>query len=276
MTYIHNWKSFNEEIHNDISLSIQFNDFDFVLEGNNSIEFLKEKIKNIFFNLKTKAQIKNFLKYSISKIFNSSLTNKRILIIFILSLTMIKISSSEIKSIDFHNIKINSYINDLLLAGIEPQPNINYNDAVSDETLEFLDKLSFRESSNNWKSAKKGYVGQYQFGKYAFADIGKQPIDSDEFINNPDIYSKEEQNKDVIKLLKKNKYYLRNYYKYIGQTINGVEITESGMLAASHLVGQNAVKRFLASNGKNNDTDGNGVPCSNYLKYFTGYKLNII
>jgi hypothetical protein len=272
MTYIHNWNSFNE----NINLLNNLNDFDYILEGNNTLEFMKEKIKNMFDKLKTKSQIKEFFKQVVTKIFKSKLPYKRILLIFLISISTSKIASSDLKRIDFIENEIKDYVNKLIDFGLTPYKDISYMDASSDETLEFLDKLAYRESRNNWLSAKKGYVGKYQFGKHAFKDIKKNQIDSATFVNNPNLYPEDEQNRDVIKLLKNNKYYLRNYYKYIGQTIGGIKITESGMLAASHLVGQKAVKNFLSSNGKINDKDGNGVSCYNYLKYFTGYKLNLI
>jgi hypothetical protein len=272
MNHIHSWVSFNEEFY----LPNKLSEFDYILEGNNTLEFLKEKIKNIFDTLKVKSQVIDFFKHTFTKIYNSNLPYKRVLLVFILSLSMSKISSSDIKNLNIIDNQIKNYIDELLEFGLSPNKNITYTDATSDETLKFLDKLAYRESRNNWLASKKGYVGKYQFGKYAFKDIKKNQIDSASFVNNPNLYPEDEQNRDVIKLLKKNKHYLRNHYKYISQNINGIEITESGMLAASHLVGQKAVKRFLDSNGKLNDKDGNGVPCSNYLKYFTGYKLNLI
>jgi len=272
MNYIHNWKSFNE---NTETINLYY-DFDYILEGNYTLEFMKDKIKIMFDKLKTTSQILSFFKYTVIKIFNSNLPYKKVLLIFLISVATTKITPSALKTVDYTEIEITNYINKLIDFGITPNKNINFIDAKTDQTLEFLDKLAYRESRNNWLAAKKGYVGKYQFGKYAFKDIKKNMIDSAEFVKNPNLYPEYEQNRDVIKLLKKNKHYLRNYYQYIGKTIGNIELTESGMLAASHLVGQKAVKRFIDSNGKYDDKDGNGVPCSNYLKYFTGYKLNLI
>ncbi|MCK9417553.1 peptidoglycan-binding protein LysM, partial [Candidatus Dojkabacteria bacterium] len=72
---------------------------------------------------------------------------------------------------------------------------------------------------------------------------------------------------------KKNKQYLKNYSDYVGKTINDIEITWSGLLAAAHLGGQKHVKDFLKSNGKKDFADANGVEISVYLKEFSGYKL---
>jgi len=78
----------------------------------------------------------------------------------------------------------------------------------------------------------------------------------------------------MVSLIKKNKHYLRNFEKYIGQIINGIEITWSGLLAAAHLGGQKNVKKFLNSNGKNDYADANGTKISEYLSEFSGYKIN--
>ena len=42
---------------------------------------------------------------------------------------------------------------------------------------------------------------------------------------------------------------------YIGETIKGVTVTKSGMIAAAHLGGARSVKLFLTSNGKLDKAD---------------------
>jgi len=153
----------------------------------------------------------------------------------------------------------------------------------------FLTKLAFKESSNTWdtvqyvtKNDKKipVYVGKYQFGNIAFRDI-KSKVRVKDFAENPNIWSEAQQDKDILKLLKNNLYYLRHtkwfkgYQHYLGQTINGVEITKSGLLAASHLVGNKSVRKFLKSNGEKDVADGNDMKCSDYMRIFSGYELPI-
>jgi hypothetical protein len=103
-----------------------------------------------------------------------------------------------------------------------------------------------------------GYTGAYQFGKSAIVDAGFMEksgnwtdyaqslgVDSWEaFKNNPQAQDVAFQN-----LTEKNWDYLQNYMSYVGQPIGGVKVTVSGMLAASHLVGNGALKQFLSSNG---------------------------
>lgn len=147
----------------------------------------------------------------------------------------------------------------------------------------FLKKLAFKESTNDWMAIryyKKGdikhpaYVGKYQFGNIAFKDINSG-IRVNDFHENPHIWTEEQQDKDIIKLLKNNKHYLRKYYKYIGKEINGIKITESGLLASSHLVGNKIVKKFLNTGGETDLADANGVKCSDYMEQFGGYYLNL-
>jgi Ca2+-binding RTX toxin-like protein len=59
--------------------------------------------------------------------------------------------------------------------------------------------------------------------------------------------------------------------KYEGQTLNGVQITASGLLAGAHLVGVWALKTYLESGGLNVPADGNGEPISDYIQRFAGY-----
>jgi hypothetical protein len=86
--------------------------------------------------------------------------------------------------------------------------------------------------------------------------------------------SRKIQRECVIKLLKKNRYYFqyycKNYEKYLGKKIHGVVITYSGLLAASHLGGVGAVKKFLLTSY--NATDGNRS-IKDYLIKFQNFNL---
>jgi hypothetical protein len=77
-----------------------------------------------------------------------------------------------------------------------------------------------------------------------------------------------------MKLLQSNKYILRREIrKYSGTAINGVYITESGLLAAAHLAGPGNVKLFLRDNI--NVKDGLGTSLVDYLDIFSNYKVKI-
>jgi hypothetical protein len=255
---------------------------------------ISEKIKTMFKRFTSKEQVVEFLKKYVPVISKFSEKVARGLISLVITLSLGFITSSEVSSINYGSKTSNELVmNSMLDLGIssrESERTINF-PVIDDQTKEFLDTLSFKESSNNWKAAKRSehisknfdepdtiyhdYIGQYQLGKTAFLDIGKEPVDYDKFIKNPYIYPKYEQDKDILKLLKRNKTYLKHFMGYVGKTINGIKITESGLLASAHLVGQQKVKKFILSNGEEDPVDGNKVPCSHYLKYFGGFKVNI-
>jgi hypothetical protein len=94
-------------------------------------------------------------------------------------------------------------------------------------------------------------------------------IDSgNDFLDNPAL-----QEQAFIVLLSKNKYELKNYIHYFeGKVIDGVKITESGILAAAHLGGTGSVKRFLNTNGLRKCRDGYGTSVRSYLSDFGGYE----
>ena len=64
-----------------------------------------------------------------------------------------------------------------------------------------------------------------------------------------------------------------DYEHFIGDTIKGVIITKSGMIAASHLGGAGSLQKFLNSNGMVNKRDILGTSIYDYLKKFSSYDL---
>ena len=133
----------------------------------------------------------------------------------------------------------------------------------------FLNDLGYRESSNRYDVVNQyGYMGKYQFGKSTLKGLGYN-ISKEEFLSSPDL-----QEEAMIKLLKANKHTLRRQIKrYDGKLVNGVLVTESGLLAAAHLVGAGSVRKWVR-NGKTY-RDGNGVTLVSYLTKFNGYYLDI-
>lgn len=134
---------------------------------------------------------------------------------------------------------------------------------------QFLDAMGHRESSNNYKAVNKyGYMGKYQFGRSTLKTL-KINVSRSEFINNPKL-----QEQAMYKLLQYNKNKLKRYIeKYNGRVINGVLVTESGLLAAAHLGGAGSVRKWFRT-GKVR-RDGNGVKITSYMKLFRGYDLNL-
>lgn len=53
--------------------------------------------------------------------------------------------------------------------------------------------------------------------------------------------------------------------RFVGQTINGTQVTPEGMLAVAHLGGFGGLRRFLESGGQYNPADAFGTSLQNYL-----------
>ena len=134
----------------------------------------------------------------------------------------------------------------------------------------FLDDIGFRESSNNYKAVNQfGYLGRYQFGRNTLNAIGFEGVTNYQFLSQPNT-----QELAMATLLKKNKHTLRREIKkYVGETINGIYITESGILAAAHLGGAGNVKKFFRRGYE--FEDGNGTKMTSYMIRFADYNLDI-
>ena len=135
----------------------------------------------------------------------------------------------------------------------------------------FKEALAHKESQGKYgKINTLGYMGKYQFGIETLKSIGVK--DSIGFMNNPRL-----QEKAFVALLSKNKYELQEYINYFdGKVVDGVKITESGILAAAHLGGSGSVKRFLNSNGQKKCKDDYGTSVKTYMRDFGGYETTEI
>lgn len=130
----------------------------------------------------------------------------------------------------------------------------------------YKEAIAHKESQGKYRRINTlGYLGKYQFGVGTLKSIGIH--DSLGFLNNPKL-----QEKAFVTLLSKNKYELRAYIQYFeGKVVDGVKITESGILAAAHLGGTGSVKRFLNSNGERKMKDNYGTSVRTYLRDFGGF-----
>jgi hypothetical protein len=157
---------------------------------------------------------------------------------------------------------------------------------------DFYNDLGARESGGNYSSVNKyGYVGKYQMGEAAMIDAGyyKKPSGkynndwSGQFTGKDGIYSvqdflknkqAQENAQKAFKQAQWNQLKAIGADKYIGKEINGVKITQSGLLAAAHLKGPGAVKEYLQSDGKNIPKDAFGTSVESYMKKFEGYDVS--
>ena len=135
----------------------------------------------------------------------------------------------------------------------------------------FKESLAFKESGGRYGVVNKlGYLGKYQFNlntlkMYEITDI-------DNFITSPYI-----QEKVFLINVKRNKWILRKDINwFVGSVINGVKITESGIIAAAHLSGAGNVKKYLRRNGEWNKKDAFGTSISFYIDYFSNYDLSSV
>lgn len=133
----------------------------------------------------------------------------------------------------------------------------------------FLGELGQKESSNNYQAVNRlGYMGRYQFGKNTLKSIGIN-VTKQEFLSDPAL-----QEEAMERLLAANYKSLKRFIdKYEGQTLHGVEVTKSGVLAAAHLGGAGSVRRWFRKGS--NFKDANGTSITYYMKRFSGYRLDI-
>jgi hypothetical protein len=138
-----------------------------------------------------------------------------------------------------------------------------------DETDSFLDAIAHSESSNRYKVTNRfGYMGKYQFHKQTLKDLGYK-VSKKEFLNSPEL-----QEQAMMDLLLSNKKSLGyRMEKWEGRRINGVKITESGILAAAHLAGVRNLINYM-ENGVE-FKDGNGTSIVKYLTKFSGYNISV-
>ncbi|KAF2079243.1 peptidoglycan-binding protein LysM [Flavobacterium sharifuzzamanii] len=135
----------------------------------------------------------------------------------------------------------------------------------------FKEAVAFKESQGQYRLVNTlGYMGKYQFGSKALRAIGIN--DNKAFLKDPAL-----QEKAFMALLAKNKWILRyEIEKYQGKIISGIEITESGILAAAHLGGAGSVKNFFKNKGSRHFRDAFGTSLKSYMRDFAGYDLSFI
>ncbi|AWA31320.1 peptidoglycan-binding protein LysM [Flavobacterium magnum] len=135
----------------------------------------------------------------------------------------------------------------------------------------FKEAIAFKESQGQYKLVNSfGYMGKYQFGTSALRSVG---ITSNSlFLNDPQL-----QEKAFSALIAKNKWELRDEIaEYEGKVVAGIKVTESGMLAAAHLLGAGSVKKFLRHDGRKKIVDGFGTSLRSYLRKYAGYDTSHI
>lgn len=137
--------------------------------------------------------------------------------------------------------------------------------------LAFKDAVGFKESGGDYQAVNDfGYLGKYQFGKGTLKLIGI--YDVNKFLDTPEL-----QEAAFYANASRNKWILRkDIARSVGKVINGVKITESGILAAAHLAGPGNVKKYLRSGGTESFNDGFGTSIKYYFKKFANYDTSFV
>ena len=135
----------------------------------------------------------------------------------------------------------------------------------------FKEALGFKESQGRYSVINEfGYMGIYQFGKSTLKMIGiynTQSFLSDSRLQEEAFSANTSRNKWILR---------KDIGRYVGRYMNGVKITESGILAAAHLAGAGNVKKYLRSGGAVQFEDAFGTSIRYYLKKFSGYDTSLI
>jgi hypothetical protein len=151
-------------------------------------------------------------------------------------------------------------------------PCVNFSTEISldkGNLKKFLKVISKRESRDRQEViSKNGHLGKYQFSSKTLEWIGFD-VSIDEFLSSSRL-----QDDAMIKYLKVNKRILRKIIKKWDKKIyDGELVTESGILAAAHLVGPGGVLDFF--NKGIMVTDSSGVKITDYLFRYSGYDLRL-
>ena len=143
------------------------------------------------------------------------------------------------------------------------------------ELQRFLDAIAQSESGGNYKVYNSlGYIGLYQFGVSARRSTGFAHISFQAFKHNPNIWSEEDQDTAMIRLMDKNEKHLIDIIRYVEGNeimIRDKRITKSGVLSSAHLAGFYGVKKYFDHGF--NPKDINGTSLENYLYKFSGYEF---
>lgn len=168
-----------------------------------------------------------------------------------------------------------------------------------------------RESTDNYASQDSGtsFYGAYQFGADAFITTGYTVAGSQEIVqqfnSNGEPYlvwtgQAEWTGKDGINSVEdwlatsnpditdiQDRAFLEwIYYQWskirgidaeplAAQTLNGIDLSVSGMVMASHLIGETRFREnFISSGGTDLNVDGKGTSVVEYLELFAGYDLS--
>ena len=190
-------------------------------------------------------------------------------IIFLLTLV-----SSQPK-IDYNDYAVTTEVFDYNVYQNIPSVKVENNNSeilfLGNSYVAFKEAIAFKESQGKYSAINTlGYLGKYQFGITTLDVLGVK--NSQKFLKNPAL-----QEKVFLANAKRNKWVLRRDIKrFVGKKIDGIRVTESGILAAAHLAGPGSVKRYLRSYGALGFADAYGTDIPSYMRKFSGYDTSFV
>lgn len=202
---------------------------------------------------------------------------KRLILLIVIPIAVLSISwgflyNSAIDFSHYSTFELDLYydVPDKLSALTEDNELVMY-PFLGKTYMGFREALAFKESRGDYFVINDyGYMGKYQFGRATLNLIGIN--DTELFLSSPKL-----QESAFKTYTSRNKWVLRrDIDRYSGKYVNGVLITESGILAAAHLAGPGNVKKFLRSGGEDVFADAFGTSVTYYLRKFSGYDTSHI
>ncbi len=135
----------------------------------------------------------------------------------------------------------------------------------------FMEVMALRESDNtptvvNWL----GYMGKYQFGPRTLWALGDEfKVTKAEFLGTESL-----QDRAMMQYMRDNRVNIADLIvRFDGKWYQGIYITESGLLAGSHLVGSHGLRAWLEGLGGVRIIDAKGTHVSSYVRLFSKYNL---
>ena len=196
--------------------------------------------------------------------------NRTILIVTFFSLFIAFSPTPKNDSIEFYFSKEILNYNFDVIKVVAPDPNTKL-PFLENSYVAFKEALAFKESRGRYNAVNTfGYLGKFQFGSSTLKTLGIYNLNL--FLNSPEL-----QEKAFLANTKRNKWKLTlEINRFTGSEINGVIITESGILASAHLAGPGNVKRYLRSFGSKDFSDAYGSEVSFYMRKFADFDTSFV
>lgn len=136
--------------------------------------------------------------------------------------------------------------------------------------LAMRESASWKDTVPNWAIVNSlGCVGAFQIKHKYLKKLGFDFM-LDSFVRDPNIFPPDSQVKAICKMMDRNREIIRPYFDYVGDTIRGIGITETGIMYAAHIAGAGGVKRFFDRG--HNPRDINGTSLMDYLDFKRTFK----